>query len=281
MDRFPAHFRRKRSLAGAIAGFFVCALLMVSALTFPAAAQTGGAGMPAAPGHGAWSAFLETYVVTGDDGIARVRYGEVTAADRTALADYIAHLASMPVSTFPRDDQMAFWINLYNALTVQLILDHYPVRSIRQIKFGNFFAFGPWTHDLITVEGETLSLDNIEHDILRPRFADNRVHYAINCASLGCPNLAATAYLGNTLDAQLNEAARQYVNHPRGAFVDARGRLTISSIYTWFAEDFGGTEEQVIVHLRLYTEPELSQTLGDRTEIDRYDYDWALNDARE
>ncbi len=228
--------------------------------------------------HGAWSTILERYVAEGEDGINRFAYGEVTSADRARLDAYIEGLEITPVSALPRDDQMAFWINLYNAVTVQVILEHYPVRSIRRIKYGNPIAFGPWDRKLVSVEGRRLSLNNIENDILRTEFDDNRIHYAINCASISCPNLLPTAFAGATLEAQLDAAARGYINHQRGVRV-ADDRLIASSIYNWFDEDFGGDEVSVLGHLQLYANEELLTILADRSRIDSYDYDWALNDA--
>ena len=120
-------------------------------------------------------------------------YAAVTQADRTALKTYLKDLQAVRVTTLPRRAQMPFWINLYNALTVEVILDNYPVKSIRDIKSG-LFSSGPWSTELVRVEGHDLSLDDIEHEILRPIWKDKRIHYAVNCASIGCPNLAAKAY---------------------------------------------------------------------------------------
>jgi len=228
--------------------------------------------------HGAWNALLERYVSLPEDGIARFAYGTVAAADYLALDDYLAHLAATRPSALSRNEQLAYWINLYNALTVKVILDHYPVRSIRRIKYGRFFAFGPWGRELISVEGFELSLDDIENQILRPVFDDPRIHYSINCASLGCPNLRAEAYNADLIDEQLNQAARDFVNHPRAAAVEG-SRLTVSSIYVWFEQDFGGDDARVISHLRQYAEAELLEHLDGIDRISASRYDWTLNDT--
>ena len=229
--------------------------------------------------HGSWDNFVKTYVSRHSDGVNRVAYGRVSDADRRVLADYVARLAATAVSAYGRDEQLAYWINLYNALTVQVVLDHYPVKSILKISISpGWFAFGPWGKKLITVEGEELSLDDIEHRILRPIWRDPRIHYAVNCAAIGCPNLAAEAFTASTAEALLASAAYDYVNHPRGASV-ADGRLVVSSIYEWYKEDFGDSDDGIIRHLRQYAAPELAAALAKVARIDDDDYDWALNGA--
>lgn len=234
---------------------------------------------PAGIDHGAWTGFLERHVVAGGDGVNRVAYADVPAADRRALAAYIDRLEAVPISGYARDQQFAYWVNLYNALTVDLVLDHYPVNGIRDINIsGGLFARGPWGGKLVTVEGEQVSLNDIEHRILRPIWKDPRIHYALNCASIGCPNLAPRAYTADNFDALLERAARAYVNHPRGATV-RNGRLRVSSIYEWFQDDFGGGDAGVLRHLLRYADEPLAASLAGIERISDDDYDWALNDA--
>jgi hypothetical protein len=228
--------------------------------------------------HAPWSRFLATYRVVAPDGIARVAYARVSASDRAALDSYVAALAATPVRALDRGEQRAYWINLYNALTVQVVLQHYPVASIRDID-GGVISSGPWGRKRLTIEGQPVSLDDIEHRILRPIWRDPRLHYALNCASLGCPNLAGEAFTAANAERLLDDAARAYVNHPRGLALDG-ARLTASSIYRWFREDFGGSERAVLDHLRRYAAPALAARLADLREIDAYRYDWSLNDAR-
>ena len=172
-----------------------------------------------------------------------MRYASVAPEDRKALKDYLRDLQSLPVSSYNRAEQRAYWINLYNAFTVDLVLSRFSVESIRDINISpGLFARGPWGAKLLTIEGEGLSLDDIEHRILRPIWKDNRVHYAVNCASLGCPNLQAAAYTSDNTEALLEKGAREYVNHPRGVAIK-NGKLYVSSIYVWFQEDFGGSAE--------------------------------------
>ena len=225
--------------------------------------------------HGDWTRFLQKYVKPDPSGLNRVNYRGVTPADRKALGDYIARLSSLPVSRYSRPEQFAYWVNLYNALTVAQVLEHYPVNSIRDISPG-LFGGGPWDESLVEIEGEDVSLNDIEHRILRPIWKDPRIHYAVNCASVGCPNLVRSAFSAATLETMLDAAARAYVNSPRGARVDANG-LTVSSIYVWFQDDFGGTDAAVIEHLRRYADAPLKQRLSGRESIDDHAYDWSLN----
>ncbi|MEM7022613.1 MAG: DUF547 domain-containing protein [Pseudomonadota bacterium] len=229
--------------------------------------------------HGPWAQLLSRHIVAGTDGVNRVTYADFTPEERAALAQYIDDLTTLPISTYSRPEQMAYWINLYNALTVKVVLDHYPVDSIRDIDISpGWFSNGPWGKKLVVVEGEELSLDDIEHRILRPIWRDPRIHYAVNCAALGCPNLGAAPYLAATIDPQLDAAGRAYVNDPRGVHVDDDD-LVVSSIYDWFMEDFGATEREVIEHLRLFADPDLDTTLERFDSIDDDEYDWDLNDA--
>jgi hypothetical protein len=228
--------------------------------------------------HTAWDRLLRTYVLSEPDGINRFAYGKVTAADRAALDAYIATLSRTAVSQLNRAEQRAFWINLYNALTVQVVLAHYPVDSIRDIDISpGLFADGPWGRKLVEVEGEPISLDDIEHRILRPIWRDPRIHYAVNCASLGCPNLQPEAFTAANSETLLDRAAHAYVNHPRGARVE-NGKLIVSSIYVWFAEDFGSTDAAVIDHLRRYADADLLAALKDIATISGHAYDWRLNE---
>ncbi len=229
--------------------------------------------------HGAWTRFLSRYVKPRQDGINRVDYGGVTRADKSALADYIEALIAVPVSKLNRKEQFAYWVNLYNALTVLVVLDAYPVESIRDIDISpGLFSNGPWGKKLVTIESEKVSLDDIEHKILRPIWKDPRIHYAVNCASIGCPNLRLQAITADNMEAFLDAGAIDYINHRRGAEV-VRGKLVVSSIYDWFEDDFGGNDAGVIAHLRRYAKPGLKQALRGITRIDDDRYDWDLNSS--
>ncbi|MEE8225732.1 MAG: DUF547 domain-containing protein [Kiloniellales bacterium] len=229
--------------------------------------------------HAAWDRFLKTYLSKDKDGVNRFAYARITDADRRVLKDYIGGLTRRSISRYNRSEQLAYWINLYNALTVKVVLDHYTVKSIRDIDISpGWFSDGPWDKKLITVENESLSLNDIEHRILRPIWRDARIHYAVNCAAIGCPSLRPMAFTAVGADDMLSSAAREYINHPRGArFED--GRLIVSSIYVWFQEDFGDSDAGVIAHLKRYASPELQAKLAQTERIDSHEYDWGLNDT--
>ena len=229
--------------------------------------------------HSAWTALLKTHVRTDGNGVNLVNYSGL-AADRSKLQAYLTTLGATPISRFNRNEQMAYWINLYNALTVQVILDHMPVGSIRDINISpGLLSVGPWDKKLFQIEGEDLSLNDIEHRILRPVWQDPRIHYAVNCASIGCPNLKKTAYTGKALEADLDQAARAYVNNARGVTV-RNGLVTVSRIYDWFIEDFGGSEKSVLGHIRQYADPDLAAQLDQIGDLNDTQYDWSLNSAR-
>jgi hypothetical protein len=242
--------------------------------------------IPAAAAEASLDALLGRYVSMHADGVARVAYARWRgdAAAMAALGAWIAEAAARRPSAMPRAEAFAFWANLYNALTLKVVLDRYPVRSIRDIRstgvpFDPRQFNGPWRTRLVTVEGRAMSLDDIEHGVMRPTFRDPRVHYAVNCASIGCPNLRPRAFRAATLEAELDDAARAFVNHPRGVTVLPERRLRVSSIYRWFKEDFGGDDAGVIAHLRRHAAPPLAARLAVATAIAGHDYDWALNDA--
>lgn len=226
--------------------------------------------------HSAWQELLDAHLKEHPSGVNRFDYAGVKASgdDRKKLASYLMGLTQRDPRTLARNEQMAYWINLYNALTVYVIVGRYPVESIRDIK-TNLITPGPWGLELITIQDQKLTLDNIEHGILRPIWKDPRIHYAVNCASIGCPNLSPEAYRADNLERLLEKGARDYVNHPRGMrLVD--DDLEISSIYDWFKVDFGDTDEGVFAHLRQYATPENAKMLEGRDDFDD-DYDWKLN----
>ena len=263
--------------------------LVQHAITTPASAESLAKtfaaytdGSTATVDHSDWSALLASYVVAGTDGLNRVDYKKFKSEDHAKLKAYIASLERVDVATLDRPEQFAFWANLYNAKTIDIVLEHYPVKSIKDISLGGSLTAlvtgGPWKAKVVKVAGKDLSLDDIEHGLLRKIFKDPRVHYAVNCASIGCPNLAKTAFTGASLQSQLESGARAYVNSARGIKV-SDGKVTASSIYKWFQEDFGGNVSGVLEHARTYANDDLKAALKGLTSISGFDYDWRLNDA--
>ena len=279
--------KRTRPSLGSFLGSATAALAIVLGMAgLPAAAQDAelipmwddsDESNTATIDHAPWQETLDRYLRTDDpSGIHRFDYGalKANADDRQKLGSYLKSLATLDPRSFAKAEQMAYWINLYNALTVFVIVPRYPVDSIKDIKSG-LIDFGPWNLELIPVQGEKLTLNNIEHGILRPIWRDPRIHYAINCASIGCPNLAPEAYRSDNLERLLEQGAREYINHPRGAQV-TDGELLVSSIYDWFKADFGGDDAGVFAHLARYARPELAAQLSGYDSFDDY-YDWSLN----
>lgn len=244
------------------------------------------AGAASAAGNDAtFDALLGRYVVPGTDGVNRVRYDawKASEADVSALDAYIQSIEAAKISKLSRDEQFATWANLYNAITIRVILRSYPVKSIRDIKSTGTLSpkalLGPWETKLATIEGKKYSLDEIEHGTLRAKFKDPRVHYAVNCASYGCPNLQTKAWRAATLSADLDAAARAYINHPRGVSVTPDG-LQLSGIYDWFKTDFGPNEAALLAHLSKYSSPAQAAKIAGAPGIAGYGYDWSLNEIR-
>ncbi len=226
--------------------------------------------------HAAWDDILGTYVVPGDDGVNRFDYGalKANASDSAKLDAYLESFAAFDIETLDENEQFAAYSNIYNALTVQYIVGRYPTKSIR-----SGFIVGPWKRVFTEINGEKVSLDHIEHEILRVEWDDPRVHYAVNCAAYSCPNLQTDAWFGETLDEDLNAAAKAYVNDPRGVTIRNNGTLQVSTIYKWFREDFGGSNDGVVAHLLEFAEPELAAQIQAKPRITKHEYDWDLNDV--
>ncbi len=228
--------------------------------------------------HSSWDRLLKTYVKPDASGLNRVAYARWKASGRAALQTYLTMLQGVAVGELSRAEQYAFWVNLYNAQTIAVILERYPVRSIKDIDLGgSFFGGGPWSARLMRVEGTDLTLDDVEHRILRPLWRDPRTHYAVNCASVGCPNLARQAFTAANTAGLLEAGASAFIDHPRGVAVKD-GAITASKIYDWFSEDFGD-EKALKAHWLRYAAPEKRQEIEAATAIAGYDYDWTLNDA--
>lgn len=235
-----------------------------------AAAGSGGVD------HTAFGRLLGIYVSRDPDGLNRVDYAAWKAAP-TDLADldgYIDRLQAEDPTRLTRDEQFVFWINLYNAETLRVVLAAYPVRSILFVR-PTLFSIGPWQARTLRVNGRRLSLSDIENRILRPGFGDPRVHFALNCASTGCPVLRPVAWTAFNLDAELEAAARDLINSPRGVRFKG-GKLVLSTIFKWYRRDFGDTRAQMLDHLATYADAEVANHLRLANPRLRYAYDWSL-----
>lgn len=272
-------------LSGALMAFFAAALLISAPARAEEAWQEWTAFEEASQmsvDHGAWAKLLKKYVKSRKKGPNLVDYAGLKAneADKAALDAYVAGLEAVTVSELNRDEQYAYWANLYNALTVKVVTEHYPVESIKDIGISpGFFSAGPWKAKLLTIEGRKVSLDDIEHRILRPIWKDPRTHYVLNCASIGCPDLPLTPLDPAKLSKQLDAAAKAYISAERGARFE-EGRLILSSIYDWYGGDFGGKPAAIIAHLKEFAPAGLKAKLEATSRIYDYEYDWSLNEWR-
>jgi len=244
---------------------------------------TTAAAQAASP-HAAWTSILQDYVSAPDaQGLTHFGYGKLkaNAADKTKLVNYIKSLEATNTDALSRNEAIAHYSNLYNALTIDLILQNYPLGSIRKAKTYNGAKVGglvgPWKKVKTSVNGQTVSLNDVEHEILRKKFPSPYVHYMVNCASVGCPNLLDTAWEASTLDSVRKKAASDYINSPRGVKITSKG-LVVSSIFKWFKEDFGGSKANVLKHIRQHANPELAAAIDGGATISGYDYDWSLNE---
>ena len=218
--------------------------------------------------HGIYAELLAMHVQNGVVDYAGFK------KDEKKLDQYLSVLESTDANTLPRNEQMAYYINAYNAWTIKLILSGYPgVESIKDL--GGFFS-GPWKKEFVRLGGDVVTLDHIEHDILRPIFKDPRIHFAVNCASKGCPPLISEPYEANRLDEQLNRSAKEFINDSERNYL-AGDKLYVSKIFKWFSEDFN---DDVIGFIIQYADEPLKKQLQaqqDRIKVKYLDYDWSLN----
>ena len=242
--------------------------------------QTSDEASTATIDHSAWERFLNRYVETDPaSNVNLVGYAAVTEADRTALREYLAALQATDPRAYRRSEQLAYWINLYNAATVELVLSNPGKRSILRMGDG-LFSVGPWDDEILEIAGTALTLNDVEHRILRPIWRDRRIHFAVNCASLSCPNLSKVAYTGANAEDVLTASERAYINDARGARFRANGRLELSRIFDWYLDDFAANEAGLVDYLAEHAEEPLATRLrGYDGKID-YEYDWSLNAVR-
>lgn len=252
----------------------IIAKQITRALALIAVITTGLQGAVAAPkqvDNAIYARLLQAHVING-----RVDYRGFKE-DEQQLDDYLAVLESVEPDALPRQEQMAFYINTYNAWTIKLILSVYPdLDSIKDL--GGWFH-SPWKKSIVKLNRGVVTLDHIEHDILRPRFKDPRIHFAINCASISCPPLLNTPYAGTELDRLLNRVTKDFINDPHRNYIK-QDRLYVSRIFKWFKEDFN---DDIFGFFKRYADAKLLDqlnALGSGVAIEYLPYNWKLNDAR-
>ncbi len=239
---------------------------VVSATCFATAATPDQAG----PLHADFSRLLGTYV---KGNLVDYPAWTAHADDAAALGCYVDQLAILDPAEWPADDALAYWINLYNAVTLRLILDNYPLDSIKDL--GGFMKKSPWKRELVTVGEQDLTLNNIENDIIRPGFGDPRIHFALNCASVGCPPLNHEAFVPDRISEQLDAACKLAMNHDQWVRVTGN-KLELTKIFDWYGEDFTADGGSVLDFIKRYR---TGSWPADEPKISFMSYDWSLNEA--
>lgn len=212
------------------------------------------------PSHEAWDALLKKHV----SATGKVNY-KGFKADKSKLEDYLKTLSSnAPEESWSKAEEMAFWINAYNAFTIKLIVDNYPLSSINKLHGGK-----PWDQKWIKIGGKTYSLNNIENDILRPKFKDARIHFAVNCAAKSCPPLLNAAWTASNLNSNLDAQAKKFINNSAFNKLSEK-KVEVSKIFDWYKEDFGD--------LPAFLNKYASTKVGAKAKVVFLEYDWSLNE---
>lgn len=213
----------------------------------------------AQPDYKSWDTFLKKYVsATGD-----VDYKSIKSNKKELDAITKIFSATSVLPSWSKSDQLAFWINSYNAFTIDLVVNNYPLKSIQGLDGGK-----PWDVKRINIGGKKYSLNNIENDIIRPQFKDARIHFAVNCAAKSCPPILNGAFFGKTIDTQLDEATKKFINNKKYQTITS-SNITLSKIFDWYAADFG----DIVTFINKYSNVKVNKS----ATIAYKDYDWALN----
>jgi hypothetical protein len=229
--------------------------------------------------HGVWTELLQQYV-TNDGGISQVDY-RALLDEEVKLNGYLESLSRVSRAEFDgwtEDQRLAFLINAYNGFTVRLVMDHFPVKSIKDI--GGWFS-SPWKKRFFQLLGDERHLDDIEHGMIRKDFDEPRIYFAVNCAATGCPPLRAEAYVAARLDEQLEDNTRRFLRDTRrNRYSATEPRLELSSVMDWYRDDFtkNGQSLHDFVASRMGATPADAEAIVDRKVRMRFlDYDWSLN----
>ncbi|MGI9456656.1 MAG: DUF547 domain-containing protein [Aeoliella sp.] len=230
--------------------------------------------------HTPWTKLLETYV--DEEGMVNYSTWLGTPEDVARLDAYLAHLSSGDSDAeSSREATLAFWINAYNAVTVKGILREYPTASIKD--HTPLVGYNIWKHLLLQVGDQQISLNDIEHEVLR-KMKEPRIHFAIVCASIGCPRLLNEAYTAETLDEQLTANARNFFTQNRNFLIDGRSNsVHLSSILKWFAEDFGKNSAAQIKTISPFLPNDQARHVisSPGVQVEFLEYDWNLNEQTE
>ncbi|MCF6313434.1 MAG: DUF547 domain-containing protein [Verrucomicrobiales bacterium] len=218
--------------------------------------------------HAQFEGVLKKYV--DDKGMVNYAALKKNRADLDAYLKTTGAISESEFKAWTHDQRLAFLINVYNAETLQLIIDHYPVKSIKKI--GGFFFGQPWDVECVTLFGKKTTLNHIEHDILRPKYKEPRVHFVIVCAAMGCPPLSNQVFVAESLDQQLDTRGQVFLAQKNKNKLDG-STLYLSPIFSWFAEDFtknGSLQDFVAKFFP-------TDIKGKKLKIKYTSYDWSLN----
>lgn len=243
-------------------------LLVVTTWTNCSAPKVASNSQPIS--HASWDSLLRKHV----DEQGLVDY-QGMAVDSNMLKDYLKLLSENPPNDqrWSEAEQMVYWINAYNAFTVKLILDYYPIPGIKEIKNGVPFVNSVWDIKFFEIGGEAFDLNNIEHGILRKEYTDPRIHFALVCASLSCPKLQPFAFTADRLDEQLDQAAREFINDPFRNDIYEKP-IQLSKILSWYWMDFKDTYDSRYDLIKQYAD----RPVDTEQDIEFLDYDWSLNE---
>ncbi len=233
--------------------------------------------------HLLFTQILNDYVINGLVNYAKLK-------DDKRLDKYLEQLENInPDNLLTDEDKLAFWINAYNAYTLKFIVEEYPVESINDLHWGGLYlgsVLGTtvWDDEKIIINGTSLSLNNIEHDIVRKKFNEERVHFALACASLGCPPLRSEAFEGYKLNEQLQDQGMKFFNdETKNKFDLIKRRAYLSKILDWYDDDFGSSEKEILLYVSQFIDEKIALDMKKNTslwEINYLSYDWDLNDLK-
>jgi len=254
--------------------YIVIVLFLFTLLSF------GGNGTDS---HKLFSDILKDYVRNG-----LVDYNSLQKDNR--LEKYLDELAGInPDKIENNQDRLAFWINAYNAYTLKIIVDNYPIESIEELHsggkiIGHVMKTTIWDKDIIVINGEETNLNHIEHEIIREEFDEPRIHFVLVCASIGCPGLRNEAFEGYKIENQLHEQSSEFFNDlSKNRFNLVSRSAELSKILSWYDTDFGDSEKEILEFVATYLPEKHREDLlknGEEWEIDYLDYDWSLNDLK-
>lgn len=249
-----------------------CAILLMSV--------AGLGDLRAEPDYADWNALLAKYY----NPALGMDYKNLKKNDSERLQALRRKMAQVDVARLNTKEQLAYWINLYNLSVVGVVVDHYPVKSIRDISSDPIIRLNVFKKKMTPFGDGKISLDDIEHERIRNGFKDPRIHFAINCAARSCPPIRTEAFAGGRLDAQLDEQARTFLNGPNGAVFQKKGDALViqtTKIMDWFGKDFDTWGGGKVTFIQKYLSPDKQKAIDQakgKVKVDYADYDWSLNE---